>query len=235
MSLASRLMTAFVGIALIWYFWPFGDSSEVVKAVNPPPPTGHEGRLFTTDLDDEAPPDAPPEVPAPSKSADDSPKTIGDAETAGGAETADGAKTPTDTDVAALTLPAEKAKLKEERFYRVRVRDSSTLEAGGAVIELAGIDGIASDETCTDSAGATWHCGTRARMALTRFIRGRAVVCKVPDGEKTKTLTATCTLASKDLSLWMVSQGWAKPSKPAAPKLAKAADQARAQKMGIWR
>ncbi|ODS00431.1 hypothetical protein AUC69_00745 [Methyloceanibacter superfactus] len=46
MRLASRLLTAALGLALIWFFWPFGGSDEVVTAVSPPP-VGQDGRLFT--------------------------------------------------------------------------------------------------------------------------------------------------------------------------------------------
>jgi endonuclease YncB( thermonuclease family) len=223
MSFASRLITAFIGLALLWYFWPFGGNSEVVKTVRPPP-TGHEGPLFTTKL----PEDAPPKKPAPNKLPEGGAKNAHSNAQGNADGDADG------TNVAALT-PSAKPKLKAKRFYRVRVLDSSTLEAGGRVIKLEGINGITSEETCKDSAGATWFCGTRARMALTRFIRGRAVVCEVPETAKAKTLTASCTLARKDLSNWMVAQGWAKPAAPAQPKLAQAADRARKKKIGIWR
>ena len=56
MSLASRLITALVGLLLIWFFWPFGGGDEVVKLVEPPP-TGHQ-RLFTTKLPEDDPPKA---------------------------------------------------------------------------------------------------------------------------------------------------------------------------------
>ena len=112
---------------------------------------------------------------------------------------------------------------------------SGTLEASGRVIKLDGINPIPSDETCNDKSGTKWLCGTRARLALTRFIRGRAVVCKVPEKDKAKALTARCSLASKDLSVWVAAQGWAKPAAPPKPKIAKAADQARKKKIGIWR
>lgn len=246
MSIASRLVTALVGVLLIWFFWPFGESEEVVQTVTPPP-TGHE-RLFTTKLPEETPPKLAPRAAspeaAPPKAA---PKT--EAETDGEApeaktledKTPDD-KTPDDTaseDKASKNTKTAAGgvspKLKPKRFYRVRVLDSGTLEASGRVIKLDGINPIPSDETCNDKSGTKWLCGTRARLALTRFIRGRAVVCKVPEKDKAKALTARCSLASKDLSVWVAAQGWAKPAAPPKPKIAKAADQARKKKIGIWR
>ena len=230
MSIASRLLTALVGLALVWFFWPFGGGSdEVVKIVEPPP--GHQGRLFTTPLPEEsrladAASEAAPEQPEAAGTTPALPETEN-------AETADG------EDVAAVAPeaaqdPKSKPKLKAIRFYRVTVRDGGTLETrGDVVIKLDGIDAYAADQTCKDSKGKKWACGMRARTALTRFIRGRAVVCRVP--ENAKSVAARCTLGDTDLSTWLVSQGWAKPAAPAEPKLAKAAEAAQKKKIGVWR
>jgi endonuclease YncB( thermonuclease family) len=214
MSLASRLLTALVGLALIWYLWPFGGDTEVVKMVEPPP-SGHQGRLFT-----------PPQSPAPAKATQAPPKddALG---------SADGDKTAA---LAPEAAQKPKPKLKATRFYRVIVRDGGTLETrGDIVITLEGIGAYAADKTCKDAKGRTWSCGKSAQVALTRLIRGRAIVCKVPAMGKLSSVTARCTLAGTDLSTWMVAQGWAKPAAPTEPKLAKAADAARKKKIGVWR
>lgn len=221
MSFVSRLLTAFVGLALIWFLWPFGGDTEVVKMVEPPP-TGHQGRLFTTPLPD----DPPSKQPAPAKATQAPPK--------------DDAAGPNDGDKTAALAPEAvqkpKAKLKATRFYRVVVRDGGTLETrGDMVIKLEGIDAYAANETCKDAKGRKWSCGKSAQVALTRLIRGRAVVCKVPASGKLSSVTARCTLAGTDLSTWMVAQGWAKPAAPTEPKLAKAADAARKKQIGVWR
>jgi endonuclease YncB( thermonuclease family) len=215
MSLASRLFTASVGLALIWFFWSFGGSDEVVEIATPPP-TGLD-RLFTTKLPEEAPAKVAPDSSVNEADVTHATGTKGEGKMA-----------------AAVAVPA-KPKLTPKRFYRVRVLDSGTLKASGLVIKLDGISPIPSDETCKDSAGTNWFCGTRARMALTRFIRGRAVVCEVPENDMAKALTARCTLARKDLSLWVARQGWAKAAKPAEPKIAEATHDARKKKIGIWR
>jgi len=228
MSFFSRTLTAIVGLGLIWFFWPFGGgSNEVVKIVKPP--TGHEGRLFTTPLPETPlPEEAPPKKPEPPETT----QALPDTETA---DQPDG-KTVAAVDPGAPQGPQPKQKLKATRFYRVMVRDGGTLEARTVIIKLAGIDAYAADEACKDAKGRSWACGTRARVALTRFIRGRAVVCKVPATYKTAELvTAPCVLAGTDLSTWMVSQGWAKPATSAESKLTKAAAAAKKKKVGVWR
>ena len=70
-----------------------------------------------------------------------------------------------------------------KRYFKVKVLDAGTLEAGppteAVVIRLEGIDTYEADETCKTKSGDTWPCGAKARAALTLFIRSRAVTCTV--------------------------------------------------------
>jgi endonuclease YncB( thermonuclease family) len=119
--------------------------------------------------------------------------------------------------------------------YRVKVRDGGTLEDNGVVIRLANIEAREADGRCTDKNGKDWACGAAARVALTRFIRYRAVSCGLPeDGAKTD-YVANCSVGGVDLSVWMVRQGWAKPKPEADKALADAAGAARIARLGIWR
>lgn len=233
MRLASRLLTAALGLALIWYLWPFGSSNEVVTAVSPPP-AGQDGRLFTQ------PAAKPPASKPPASKADTSEAApagrAAQAATpdAGHAVPAPAGATPQGQQTAALATDA-KPKITPKLYYRVVVRDGGTLESAGTVITLEGIKARAADAKCKDKAGRSWACGARARLALTRLIRGRAVRCHVPVSGKTTALTARCSVGGKDLSTWMVDQGWAEAAVPAEPKLAKAADAARQKRIGLWR
>lgn len=225
MSLASRLFILLAGLALIWFFWPFGGDSEVVKIVEPPP-SGHQGRLFTTPL---------PEGPAPKKP--DPPKPAQAAPESGSETVA--SETDGDGDRVAAVPPdaaqQPKQELKPKLFYRVLVRDGGTLQSGNTVITLDGIAARDADALCKDANGRKWACGKQARIALMRLIRGRAVRCRVPASGKDTALTARCDVGGTDLSVWMVHQGWVKPKAPADAKLAKAADAAREKKIGVWR
>ncbi len=194
----SHLLASLMVLGLIWVFWPFGNEEDVVT-IEPPRPTGHDGRLFTTPLS---------ETPAPEK------KTT--------------AERPPEV---STDRAAEATKL----FYRVLVQDGGTLQAGDTLIVLEGIAAYDADAQCKDTNGRRWACGTRARAALRRRIQGRTVRCQVPASSSQARLTARCTVAGTDLSHWMVSQGWAKPSDPAETKLAGAAEAARKRKAGIWR
>lgn len=231
MSLVARLVTALLGLALLWFFWPFGSGGNgVVTAVSPPPAATLDERLFTK-------PGAPasqgqaPAQGAPKQAATGSNPHAPQPQMLAG-EKAEAER------LAALKTEAEtvpKPRLKPQRFYRVVVRDGGTIEAGDTVIALGGIKARAADATCKDAAGKTWACGAGARLALMRLIRGRAVSCEVPVSGSAKTVTARCSLAGIDLSAWMVAQGWAEPATQADSKLAEAADEARKKKVGIWR
>ena len=135
---------------------------------------------------------------------------------------------------AATPLPRE-----TKRYFKVRVRDAGTLEAGllpteTVVIRLEGIDAHEADETCKKENGASWPCGAKARAALIRFIRSRAVTCTLPQGGEAKDFAARCSVVGQDLSTWLVRQGWATPQKGAKRELAKALDAAKTEQLGLW-
>ena len=73
-------------------------------------------------------------------------------------------------------------------YYRVKVRDGGTLEAGDLVIKLDGIIAREAGAQCQDSKGKTWACGTAAKAALTRLIRARRGSCELPNGDDEKSL-----------------------------------------------
>ncbi|HSB59958.1 MAG TPA: thermonuclease family protein [Methyloceanibacter sp.] len=169
----------------------------------------------------------PPEAPKAAEPAD--PKTHMLA-----AEKAEAERTAGLEQKAAAPLPRE-----TKRYFKVRVRDAGTLEAGllptdTVLIRLEGIDAREADETCKTENGATWPCGAKARAALTRFIRTRAVTCTVPQGGETKDFAGRCGVMGQDLSTWLVRHGWATPQKGAEPELAKALDAAKSERLGLW-
>ena len=125
-----------------------------------------------------------------------------------------------------------------KRYFKVKVLDAGTLQAGppteAVVIRLEGIDTYEADETCKTKTGKTWPCGAKARAALTLFIRSRAVNCTVPQGAASNDLAARCSVMDQDLSTWLVRRGWATPQRDSEVELAKALDAAKTEKLGLW-
>ena len=125
-----------------------------------------------------------------------------------------------------------------KRYFKVKVLDAGTLQAGppaeAVMIRLEGIDTYEADETCKTKSGKTWPCGAKARAALTLFIRSRAVTCTVPQGAASNDLAARCSVMDQDLSTWLVRRGWATPQGNSEAEFAKALDAAKTEKLGLW-
>ena len=125
-----------------------------------------------------------------------------------------------------------------KRYFKVKVLDAGTLEAGppteAVVIRLEGIDTYEADETCKTKNAKTWPCGAKARAALTLFIRSRAVTCAVPQGTASNDFAARCSVMDQDLSTWLVRRGWATPQGNSEAEFAKALDAAKTEKLGLW-
>lgn len=109
------------------------------------------------------------------------------------------------------------------------IRDRETLN-----VHLAGINGVAFSEICNGSAGR-WNCGARARADLARLIGPRAVGCVsiAADGDDGE-VRANCWVGKRNLSLFMVSRGWADPVDPADPLLSPYAARAKQEKLGRY-
>jgi endonuclease YncB( thermonuclease family) len=187
----------------------------------------------------EATPAKPPEAaaPQPATPPPEAPKAAEPADPKAhllAAEKAEAERNAAHEQKAATPLPRE-----TKRYFKVRVRDAGTLEAGllptdTVLIRLEGIDAREADETCKKESGASWPCGAKARAALIRFIRSRAVTCTLPQGGENKDFAARCSVVGQDLSTWLVRQGWATPQKGAEPELAKALDAAKTERLGLW-
>lgn len=126
----------------------------------------------------------------------------------------------------------------EALFSRVTVLDATRFRAirdrETLVLHLKGIAGLAFSDSCEGTAGH-WNCGARARADLARLIGPRSVGCvgiatQGEDGES----TADCWVGSRNLSLFMVSRGWADPVDPADPLLAPYAAKAKGEKLGRY-
>ncbi|WP_183096966.1 thermonuclease family protein [Mesorhizobium sp. YM1C-6-2] len=117
-------------------------------------------------------------------------------------------------------------------LFRPVALESAVFESGGHTIAIDGVESVALDESCTYE-GTSWPCGVRARTAFRFWLRGRALVCQIPEAEQDKeVMRASCRLAKQDVGAWLVSNGWALAT-PGGPYV-QAEETARAARMGIF-
>jgi endonuclease YncB( thermonuclease family) len=110
------------------------------------------------------------------------------------------------------------------------VVDGLSLDVGGTVFRLWGIDGPTLPAECGIAAGVH-PCAEAARRMLAVLVDGASVACRTVD-DTTTPPAALCTADGADLADLMVLMGWAWPTGPAyTPSLANARTAGR----GIWR
>lgn len=126
----------------------------------------------------------------------------------------------------------------EALFSRVTVLDAARFKTirdrQPIVIHLAGINGVAFSDSCEGTVGR-WNCGARARADLARLIGPRSVGCvAIANANEDGDSAADCWVGNRNLSVFMVSRGWADPVDPANPLLAPYAEKAKAEKLGRY-
>ncbi len=104
----------------------------------------------------------------------------------------------------------EKRRKDHGRIFTPLIESAGRISGGGLAIDIAGIEPMAADATCTDSSGKEWQCGLRARAALRAFVRGRALQCDLPDEITEKRYVVACAVGPDDIGKWLVAQGWAR-------------------------
>lgn len=243
MELASRIVSVVLGVAvMVLLLWPitvpvgFGEAwwaSRQAQSRQKTQPAPRPQPEWARPASVPAPePRAPPPASTPAQhavtpSVEGGPKP---APVAGEKQAPDQFAALNDNDKTGAVTPKETTK----RYYRIKVRDGGTLQAGKVVIRLSGIAAREADATCKDGNGKSWPCGAAAKTALTRLIRTRAVSCALPKGGEHKIFEASCEVAGTDLSTWLVRQGWATPKSPNDAALVEASAAAKAEKLGLW-
>jgi endonuclease YncB( thermonuclease family) len=241
MKTLSLLFSLLLGAAVLFIFVQPWDALEKMlgatetRKAAPAKPLTQPEQTATVETAPPKPPEAAPPPPAPSPP--EAPKAAEPADPKTHMLAAE--KAEAERNAALQQKAATPPQRETKRYFKVRVRDAGTLEAGllptdTVLIRLEGIDAREADETCKKENGASWPCGAKARAALTLFIRYRAVTCTVPQGGEAKDFAARCSVMGQDLSTWLVRQGWAMPQKDAKPDLAKALDAAKSEHLGLW-
>ncbi len=117
-------------------------------------------------------------------------------------------------------------------LFRPVALESAVFESGGHTIAIGGVESVAADESCIYE-NKSWPCGVRARAAFRLWLRGRALVCQIPEDEQDKeVMRARCRLAKQDAGAWLVANGWARAA-PDGPYV-QAEEKARNAGMGIF-
>ena len=111
------------------------------------------------------------------------------------------------------------------------------IELHGKEILLHGIKIISQNATCQDSNGK-WSCGKAAWKALKNKLESGPVQCTIaskPQNTQSYPLEANCLMKKENLSIWLVSRGWALTNKEPNEFLLSQENLASQNNAGIWR
>ena len=134
-----------------------------------------------------------------------------------------------------VTLP-EPPPPAPERYRLVVIAGANLINVRSHAISLGSITAPSPETVCTTESGETWPCGRRARTALRRLIRRRAIDCMPLEEElpEDRPLLASCSVGGIDLAGWMVEHGWASPVEDAPETLLALHRDAREQALGLF-
>ena len=111
-----------------------------------------------------------------------------------------------------------------------RAVDGDTLSVGTQRIRLLGLDAPELQQSCVDTGGIAWACGSRARAFLADLLKRGAVVCAHSGYDAYRRVLASCRIDGDDIGAQIVAAGWA------VGDFGYIAEQgaARAARLGIW-
>lgn len=115
---------------------------------------------------------------------------------------------------------------------RPTVLAAGIIKVGNKTIHLADINPVPLDKTCKLSGEKPWPCGMLARTEMRMFVRGRPITCNPTDKDEASDITTRCNLSARDMSGWLVQNGWAEPTNNEFQDELKTAQQ---KGVGIWR
>jgi endonuclease YncB( thermonuclease family) len=138
---------------------------------------------------------------------------------------------------AGLLLAAEETAAGQD----LQVIDGDTLQSGGDIVQLYGIDAPELGQLCQRE-GKPWQCGVEAAFSLQKLIAmsGTAVICEdwhdaTADAGPTGEPLRVCQLGrDQELGLSMLRNGYAVPLPGSFPYYGQIAQQAEETGLGLW-
>jgi endonuclease YncB( thermonuclease family) len=107
------------------------------------------------------------------------------------------------------------------------------LRVGGTIVRLEGIEAPEADQTC-DGPSGKWKCGSAAKEALSRAVRGRAVSCETTGKDETATPTARCSIGGTDVAAPLVQSGHVFAESGFFARYSSEEREAKVAKIGLW-
>lgn len=121
-----------------------------------------------------------------------------------------------------------------------RVIDGDTLQLGGNIVQLYGIDAPELGQLC-ETDGSLWACGVEAALALRKLVTfgGHQLHCSPwanSPGERTAHggTVEVCEVSHEDVALVMLHNGYGVALPGSFPDYLDAQEQARQARLGIW-
>jgi endonuclease YncB( thermonuclease family) len=107
------------------------------------------------------------------------------------------------------------------------------LKVAGTIVHLDGIEAPDADQMC-DGPSGKWKCGSAAKEALSRAVRGRSISCEVTGKDETATPTARCIIGGTDVAAPLVQSGHAFAESGFFARYGGEEREAKVAKIGLW-
>lgn len=121
---------------------------------------------------------------------------------------------------------------------RASVVAADLLRLGDTTVRLEGIEPPDRYQRClrsgTAASAKTWSCGEDAREALSRIIRGHALVCMVAEKDANGVSSGRCQAGKTDVGEALVKAGYAFSDGGLMSSYRTAENEAKAAKTGMW-
>lgn len=90
-----------------------------------------------------------------------------------------------------------------------KVISGDTLQINGRYFRLYGVDAPENNQSCADSTGRSYRCGSQATAWLRSWLQNNELECRVMQKDSKGNMVGTCSLGAYDLGAALVNAGWA--------------------------